>query len=108
MRFHREFDIDSTTIAGKTFRFASYPSGSVTAATRTSVFRQMSVVVPKQAMIFGEVPWDTYTMLHVADETFSLGAAAGLEHSNSHLDIVSPAVLGNPRLPHVLAQVFSV
>ena len=107
--FVGQFDIDSTTIVGKTFRFASYPSGSITASTRADVFRQMGQVVPMQAMIFGEVPWDTYTMLHVADESFALGAASGLEHSNSHLDIVSPAVLGNPILPSLYShEVFHV
>jgi predicted metalloprotease with PDZ domain len=107
--FVGRFDIDSTTIVGRTFRFASYPSGSISAATRADVFRQMSQVVPMQASIFGEVPWETYTMLHVADESFALGAAAGLEHVNSHLDIVSPAVLGNPILPSLYShEVFHV
>lgn len=107
--FIGKFDIDSTTIAGRPFRFASYPSGSITAATRANVFQQMGRVVPVQAMIFGEVPWDTYTLLQVADESFPLGAASGLEHSNSHLDIISPAVLGNPILPSLYShEVFHV
>ncbi len=107
--FVGRFDLDSTTIVGKTFRFASYPSGSITASTRADVFRQLAQVVPVQAMVFGEVPWETYTMLHVADESFMLGAASGLEHVNSHLDIVSPAVLGNPILPSLYAhEVFHV
>ena len=100
------FDIDSTMIAGKTFRFASYPVGSVSATTRADVFRQAAQVIPMQAAIFGEVPWDTYTLLQVSDESFPLGAAAGLEHSNSHLDIVSPAVLGNPILPSLYSHEF--
>nr|MDQ3081703.1 PDZ domain-containing protein [Gemmatimonadota bacterium] len=107
--FVGRFDIDSTTIVGKTFRFASYPVGSITSATRANVFEQMGKVIPAQAMVFGEVPWDTYTLLQVADESFPLGAAAGLEHSNSHLDIISPAVLGNPILASLYAhEVFHV
>lgn len=107
--FIGRFDIDSTTIVGKTFRFASYPVGSVTGATRANVFTQMGRVVPFQAMIFGEVPWDTYTLMQVSDESFTFGAAAGLEHRNSHLDIVSPVVLGNPILPSLYAhEVFHV
>ena len=39
-----------------------------------------------------------YTLFQVADPEFTLGAAAGLEHQNSHLDIISPVVLGNPML----------
>ena len=107
--FVGRFDLDSTTIVGKTFRFASYPAGSITASTRADVFRQMGQVVPMQAMVFGEVPWEAYTMLHVADSTFALGAASGLEHVNSHLDIVSPVVLGNPILPSLYShEVFHV
>lgn len=107
--FVGRFDIDSTVIVDRTFRFASYPVGSVSTATRSNVFEQMSKVIPQQASVFGEVPWDTYTLLQVSDESFPLGAAAGLEHRNSHLDIVSPAVLGNPILPSLYAhEVFHV
>ncbi|MEO8575207.1 MAG: PDZ domain-containing protein [Gemmatimonadales bacterium] len=96
--FVGRFDVDSTAIMGKPFRFVSYPIGSVSAATRTAVFQQMGRIIPAQAAIFGEVPWNTYTLLQVADSTFSLGGAAGLEHQNSHFDIVSSVVLGNPFL----------
>jgi predicted metalloprotease with PDZ domain len=96
--FVGKFDIDSTTVVGKTLRFATYPSGSITALARTSVFQQLGKIIPYQAMIFGEVPWDTYTVFQVADEGFPFGAASGLEHQNSHLDIISPVVLGNPIL----------
>lgn len=96
--FVGRFDADSTMIVGKPFRFVSYPAGSVSAATRASVFQQMGKIIPAQATIFGEVPWNTYTLLQVADSTFSLGGAAGLEHQNSHFDIVSSVVLGNPFL----------
>ena len=96
--FVGRFDSDSTTIVGKTFRFVSYPVGSVSAATRTGVFQQLGKIIPAQVAIFGEVPWNTYTLLQVADSTFSLGGAAGLEHQNSHFDIVSSVVLGNPFL----------
>ena len=102
--FVGKFDVDSTVIADKVFRFASYPSGSVSAAARANAFQQMRQVIPYQAMIFGEVPWDTYTLLQVADESFMLGAAAGLEHRNSHLNVVSTAVLGNPILPSLYSH----
>ncbi len=97
------FDLDSTTIAGKPLRFASYPSGTITPVVRTGIFQQLAKIIPYQAMVFGEVPWDSYTVFQVADAEFSLGAASGLEHQNSHLDIISPAVLGNP----ILASLYS-
>jgi len=101
--FVGQFDIDSTTIVGKTFRFASYPSGTITPSVRTGIFQQLAQIIPFQAMVFGEVPWDSYTLFQVADSEFSLGAASGLEHQNSHLDIISPIVLGNP----ILASLYS-
>ena len=101
--FVGNYDLDSTTIVGRTFRFASYPAGTISATTRTGVFQQLGKIVPYQAMVFGEVPWDSYTLFQVADGDFALGAAAGLEHQNSHLDIISPAVLGNP----ILASLYS-
>ena len=102
--FVGRFDIDSTTIVGKTLRFASYPTGSISAVARAAAFQQLAKTIPFQAMIFGEVPWDSYTLFQVADETFSLGAASGLEHQNSHLNIISPVVLGNPILASLYAH----
>jgi len=102
--FVGQFDIDSTTIVGKTFRFASYPAGSITPFVRTGVFQQLAKILPFQAMVFGEIPWDSYTLLQVSDSEFSLGAASGLEHQNSHLDIISPVVLGNPILASLYAH----
>jgi predicted metalloprotease with PDZ domain len=102
--FVGRFDIDSTQIAGKTFRFASYPVGSITPAVRNGVFEQLAKIVPQQVAVFGEVPWKDYTLLQVADEGFALGAAAGLEHQNSHFDIISPIVLGNPILASLYAH----
>jgi predicted metalloprotease with PDZ domain len=102
--FVGRFESDSAVIAGKPFRFISYPVGSVSPVTRTSVLQQMAKVVPIQAMIFGEVPWNSYTLFQVADPDFALGSAAGLEHQNSHFDIVSSAVLGNPFLASLYAH----
>ncbi len=102
--FVGRFDSDSSIVAGKPFRFISYPVASVSAATRAAVFAQMAKIVPAQVAVFGEVPWNSYTLLQVADPDFALGGAAGLEHQNSHFDIVSSAVLGNPFLTSLYAH----
>ena len=102
--FVGRFDIDSTRISGKTVRFVSYPVGSITPAVRSSVFEQLKKIIPQQAAVFGEIPWTDYTLFQVADESFGLGGAAGLEHQNSHLDIISPIVLGNPILASLYAH----
>lgn len=102
--FVGKFDLDSTIIVGKPFRFASYPVGSVSASARAAALQQIGKILPYQAMVFGEVPWDSYTLLQVADSGFSLGYAVGLEHQNSHLDVISPMVLGNPVLASLYAH----
>ena len=101
--FVGKFDVDSTTIVGKPFYYASYPAGSVSAAARGGAIQQLARIVPYQAMVFGEVPWDSYILFQVADPDFRLGYAVGLEHQNSHIDVISPVVLGNP----VLASLYS-
>jgi len=101
--FVGRFDVDSTTIVDKPFRFISYPAGLISAASRAATFRQLAKIVPEQAKVFGEVPWDRYTLFQVADEAFPFGAAAGLEHQNSHFDILSLAVVDNP----ILASLYS-
>jgi predicted metalloprotease with PDZ domain len=101
--FIGRFDVDSTTIVDKPFLFISYPAGLISATSRAATFQQLARVVPEQARVFGEVPWDRYTLFQVADDGFPLGAAAGLEHQNSHLDIISLAVVGNP----ILASLYS-
>lgn len=102
--FVGKFDIDSTTIVNRPFVFATYPSGSITPASRAATFEQLAKIIPQQASVFGDVPWTRYVMLQVSDESFALGAASGLEHQNSHLDILSSAVVGNPILASLYAH----
>jgi predicted metalloprotease with PDZ domain len=102
--FVGKFDIDSTTIVNRPFVFAAYPSGSITAASRAATFEQLAKIIPQQATVFADVPWSRYVLLQVSDESFALGAASGLEHQNSHLDILSSAVVGNPILASLYAH----
>ncbi len=96
--FVGRFDLDSAQAGGKWMRFASYPVGAVPNSARRMVLDQLSKIVPAEAAVFGEIPWNTYTVLQVADSEFAVGSAAGLEHQNSHFDILSSIVLGNPLL----------
>lgn len=89
-------DVDSSTVAGKPFRIATYPAGSVAGAAREAMWAAVRRMVPPQAAVFGEVPWDHYTLLQVASETFEGGS--GLEHANSHLDVVTAQAAGSPFL----------
>jgi predicted metalloprotease with PDZ domain len=102
--FIGRFDIDSAQAGGKTMRFASYPAGAVNNSSRRMVLDQIAKLVPPQAAVFGEIPWNTYTLLQVADSGYTPGSASGLEHQNSHLDILSSIVLGNPVLASLYAH----
>ncbi|HUQ18533.1 MAG TPA: hypothetical protein VM099_02875 [Gemmatimonadaceae bacterium] len=102
--FVGRFDFDSTQAGGKWMRFASYPAGALSDASRRATLAQLAKIVPVEAAVFGEIPWNTYTVLQVADSEYSPGAAAGLEHQNSHFDILSSLVIGNPVLASLYAH----
>jgi predicted metalloprotease with PDZ domain len=59
-------------------------------------------MVPPLVHVFGEVPWRTYTTLVMVDQR-SLGGA-GLEHQNSHVDVVTPLGLGTDWLASLYAH----
>lgn len=92
--FIGRFDYDSSRISNSWVRFATYPVGSLTGATRETVWNQLRRMIPPQVAVFGEVPWGPhYTILQVSDA--SSGGGSGLEHQNSHLDIVTPLANGS-------------
>ena len=101
--FVGRFDVDSAQIAGKWTRLATYPVGSVGGAYRNTVWDQLRRMIPPQVAVFGgEVPWDTYTILQVVDSTYR--GASGLEHQNSHVDVLTPLALGSDFLPSLYAH----
>jgi predicted metalloprotease with PDZ domain len=100
--FVGNFDVDSAQISGKWMRLATYPVGSIRAATRQQAWDQLRRMVPPQVAVFGDVPWDTYTVLQIVDSTFQ--GASGLEHANSHVDIFSPAFIGSEFQPSLYAH----
>ena len=102
--FVGRFDIDSAQAGGKTMRFASYPAGTMSSSARRMVLDELSKVVPAEGAVFGEVPWNSYTVLQLADSEFAEGSASGLEHQNSHLDIISSLVVGSPLLASLYAH----
>jgi len=102
--FVGKFDFDSTLAGGKWMRFASYPAGLISDASRKAVLGQLAKIVPVEAAVFGEIPWNTYTVLQVADSEYTPGNASGLEHQNSHFDILSTLVVGNPVLASLYAH----
>jgi len=108
--FVGRFDLDSAQVAGKWMRLATYPAGSVTNALRAATWEGLKKMVPPQVAVFGETPWDTYTVMQIADTSYQ--GASGLEHQNSHVDVITPLALGNPFLyslySHEIFHAFNV
>ena len=96
------FDLDSAVISARTVRLATYPVGSVAREARASAWDQLRRIIPVEANVFGDVPWVTYTVMQVVDS--ASGGYSGLEHANSHLDIVAPQMLGTEFLPSLYAH----
>jgi predicted metalloprotease with PDZ domain len=96
------FDLDSSAISGKTVRLATYPAGSVSTEQRATAWQQLRRVIPVEVLVFNEVPWDSYTLIQIADSTYP--GASGLEHSASHVDVVSPLAIGSDFQPSLYAH----
>jgi len=100
--FVGKFDIDSTRVAEKWVRFATYPAGSISGAVRQTAWDQIKRVIPPQIAVFGETPWENYTVMQIVDSAY--GGASGLEHQNSHVDIFAPAYVGSEFQPSLYAH----
>ncbi len=100
--FVGRFEVDSAEVSGKWMRLATYPVGSVAGEARRRAWDQLQRATPPMVAVFGEAPWDTYTVLQIADSTF--GGASGLEHANSHVDIYSPIYLDSEFQPSLYAH----
>jgi predicted metalloprotease with PDZ domain len=100
--FVGQFDLDSTQISGTWVRFATYPSGSVTGGPRVAVWEALKRAIPAEVKVFGEVPWTNYSVLQIVDPSYSGGS--GLEHQNSHVDVLGPGMLGTPVLPSLYSH----
>jgi predicted metalloprotease with PDZ domain len=100
--FIGQFDVDSAQISGTWVRFASYPSGSVTGGSRVAVWEALKRIIPAEVKVFGEAPWNTYSVLQIADQSYNGGS--GLEHQNSHVDVLGPGMLGTPVLLSLYAH----
>ena len=98
------FDVDSALIAGKWVRFASYPAGSIAGDARKEVWTALNQVIPPEVKVFGEAPWRDYTVMQITEPSYPQGAGAGLEHQSSHVDIVSPLLVGTPVMPSLYAH----
>lgn len=100
--FVGQFDLDSATISGKTVRYATYPVGSVSGAARATAWDQLKRVIPAEVMVFGDVPWESYSVMQIADSAYP--GASGLEHAASHVDVLTPLAIGSDFMPSLYAH----
>ncbi len=96
------YDIDSLQIEERWYRMATYPVGVLAGEQREELWEQTRRMMPPMSAVFGETPWDSYTILMVFDDGF--GGASALEHQNSHLGIYITQAIGSPFLPTVVAH----
>jgi predicted metalloprotease with PDZ domain len=101
--FVGRFDVDSTTIAGKVTRLASYPAGALGGELRAAFWEQLQGTLPAMIAVTGEAPYDTYTTLVVVAPERG-GSGSALEHQNSHLGIYGPALLPTVSFPSITAH----
>jgi predicted metalloprotease with PDZ domain len=100
--FVGRYDVDSMRIAGKWVRYATYPSGSVSTQQRAAAWEQLRKVIPPEIAVFGETPWENYTIMQIVDTSY--GGASGLEHQSSHVDVLAPSYVGSEFQPSLYAH----
>jgi predicted metalloprotease with PDZ domain len=100
--FVGHYDLDSARIANKWVRYATYPAGAVSASIRSTAWDQLKKVIPPEIAVFGEAPWENYTVMQIVDSTF--GGASGLEHQSSHVDVLAPSYVGSEFQPSLYAH----
>jgi len=100
--FVGRFDVDSNRIANKWVRYATYPAGAVAGAVRSTAWDQLKKVIPAEIAVFGDAPWENYTVMQIVDSSF--GGASGLEHQSSHVDVLAPSYVGSEFQPSLYAH----
>jgi predicted metalloprotease with PDZ domain len=100
--FVGRIDYDSTQVAGKWVRLATYPAGSLQQQARNDVWDQISRMIPVEAAVFQETPWTSYNVMMILDPRF--GGASALEHQSSHVGIYNQGIVGNPILASITAH----
>jgi predicted metalloprotease with PDZ domain len=96
------FDLDSSRVGDRWVRLATYPAGGVAGDERETIWNTLRGIIPPQVAVFGVTPWDTYTMMLIADSIY--GGGSGLEHQNSHVDIVFAGAVAHPFLQGLYAH----
>jgi len=100
--FVGQYDVDSTQIANKWVRMASWPRGALQGEARTTFWDHQKKMIPAMGAVFNDIPWDNYTTFIVFDSTSGGGSA--LEHQSSHLGIYTPLLTQSILFPSITAH----
>jgi predicted metalloprotease with PDZ domain len=100
--FIGRFDLDSVNVNGKVTRVATYPEGGFRGVPRLQFLDELGKAIPAMARVFGETPWDDYTVMVIFEPSYGGGSA--LEHQSSHVGIYNPQFIGTPILPSITAH----
>lgn len=84
------FEIDSSRVGNRWLRFAAHPRSAFTAARRDETLRVFDALIREDSTIFGHVPFRDYTVFLLADSGI---AGGGIEHQNSQVSAMGPALL---------------
>ncbi len=96
-------ELDSAQIAGKWYRLATYPVGTLTGTARAHFWDEMRQFMPPLIAVTGEAPFDSYTVMMIFDPSSPGGSA--LEHQSSHVGVYTPMIpLAGPLLASISAH----
>lgn len=100
--FVGRFDLDSTSVADRPVRLATYPAGAITDGARAFLLEAHRRMLPTMVAVFDTIPFRTYTtMIVVSDET---PGGSALEHQSSHVGVYNPGILDPVTLPSITAH----
>ena len=100
--FVGRMDYDSMQVGRRWTRLATYPAGALPDSTRKQLWTQISKMIPAEAAVFQEIPWNSYNIMMIFDRRY--GGASALEHQNSHVGIYNQGIIGNPLLASITAH----
>lgn len=95
-------DVDSARVDGVWHRLASWPAGTLQGPARQLLWSQLQTMVPAEARVFQETPWESYTTMVIFDSAYGGGSA--LEHQSSHVGIYNPQFIGTALLASITAH----
>ncbi|HEX6252248.1 MAG TPA: PDZ domain-containing protein [Gemmatimonadaceae bacterium] len=92
--FIGRIEVDSMQVSGRWMRLVTYPVGSISGSRRQRIWRALQAMTPPQVAVFGDVPWPAYNVMQIADSSYR--GASGLEHKDSHVNVVNAQAVDHP------------